>query len=138
MALVIKNTRDGGRAYTVTLNAEQVAALGADADMLADYLDSTMWALAMLRTGHAGEDHEAPSVADWGIVVNHLDTRLTPRIAGIRDAAIRAHAEAGGTHGELATSMDVPRSTAQARRDALTARTPSGWERWAREGGPQH
>ncbi|WP_424217788.1 hypothetical protein ACN20G_37145 (plasmid) [Streptomyces sp. BI20] len=113
-------------------------------DPLEDWFDSALWALSLLRTGI---NHRAPlpggpgtlTADTWARVISDLDHRLLPRLEGIRDAAIRRHAEAGGTIGDLALAMDTARSTAQSRRAAvLTGRDrPSVWERWAEAGGPQ-
>jgi len=131
-----QTTIDGSIELTITVTPTEAAVLGSDADTLTDYIDTALWALVMLRSGATG-DGTAPSAADLAIVVQHMDTRLLPRIEGIRDAAIRAYAELpDASHGRLARAMDVARSTAQDRRAALVAREPSGWEEWAREGGP--
>lgn len=128
MAVESTPIRDGGRRLSVTLTAEEYAALGGDAETLTDDIATVMWALAMLRTGRAGE---APASDDWALVIEHIDTRMLPRITGLRDAAIRAHAAADGSHGELAAAMGVSRSTAQSRRSVVVDRAPSGWEHWA-------
>lgn len=132
-------TGDGGD-IVISLTRAESAALGAESGALTDWYISALRALVALRTGHVGGDRTqgAPDVdGTWHWVINDLDRRLLPRLEGIRDAAIRAHAGAGGTYAQLATAMDAPRSTAQSRRDAIVNKDPSFWETWAREGGPQ-
>lgn len=135
------NARRGGLDITISLTAAEAAQVGDEAGILADWFHSALWALAILRAGHvpANPDHPLPEgrkdrpagEGDWYTVVNDLDHRLLPRLEGIRDAAIRAHATAGGSVGNLALAMDVSRSTAQYRRDAVRQADPSVWERWA-------
>ncbi|WP_229686951.1 hypothetical protein, partial [Longimycelium tulufanense] len=57
--------------------------------------------------------------------------KLQPRLDGLADALVRAQAQAGGSYGELGLALDVPRSTAQHRRDTVTGREPTVWEDWA-------
>lgn len=67
----------------------------------------------------------------WGSVIRSI-ARLTPRLEGVSDAAVRTWATYfGGTHGQLAAAMGVPRSTAQSRRETLMGRDPGEWEWWA-------
>ncbi|MFJ8677705.1 hypothetical protein [Streptomyces sp. NPDC093589] len=130
----------GGVDITISLTPAEAAALGHEASMLADWFDSALWALGILRTGrnHRAEDGPAVTSQTLYTVINDLDHRLLPRIQGVRDAAIRQHHELGGSIGELALAMDVKKSTAQSRRNAvLDGRDrPSTWERWATQGGP--
>jgi hypothetical protein len=135
------DARKNGVDITISLTPEEQAYLGADASNLADWIDSALWTLVMLRTGHIMRRPETPlaTADDWYIAINDLGHRLIPRLEGIRDAAILAHAGAGGSVGQLASALDTARSTAQYRREALTSPdrlvTPT-FERWAREGGP--
>lgn len=117
----------------ISLTAGEAEALGPEAATLADWFDTALWALVLLRKGRT-DDTPTPGVADWRTAINDLDHRLLPRIEGIRDAVVRAHDENGGSVGELALAMDVARSTAQYRRDALRNAEPGVWERWARGG----
>ncbi|MFD5565863.1 hypothetical protein [Kitasatospora griseola] len=127
---------EGGVDLTISLTPAQAAALGAEARQLADWFGTALTALATLRTGQdpAGRPHPA-GPADWHTAIRELDHRLLPRLGGIRDAAIRAHAAAGGSIGDLATAMHVARSTAQYRREALLGRVPDTAEHWAAHGG---
>lgn len=105
-----------------------------EAAMLADYIDTIYYALDRLRSGElrldGSRDEQTLSAIYTGI--NDLSVRLLPRLQGIVDALIRAHYDAGGSHGELARAMDVERSTAQSRADRVRrALPPSTWERWA-------
>jgi hypothetical protein len=121
---------------TLTIPSAEADAIGAELHLLADELDTVLWALALLRTGHTHRDKSAPegrpaTLGDLTTAITDLEHRLTPRLQGIRDALIRQHAAQGGSYGALATAMDAPRSTAQRRRDAVTGRWPSTWETWA-------
>jgi hypothetical protein len=132
---------DGGMDITLSLTAEEVAAIGsAEAEGLADWFDSAVWGLAMLRTGQICRDEGARTTevqaAEMDTVIRDLDVKLLPRLAGIRDAAIRRHRELGGSVGALAAAMDVARSTAQTRREALEnpgprAASSQAWQEWA-------
>ena len=130
--------RLGGMDLTISLSPSQAKAIGADAARMADWLHSALWAMALLRSGRstAGEPYFA-GPDDWYTPINDLDNRLIRRLEGIRDAVVRAHARSGGTVQDLAHAMDVGRSTAQYRREALLAAMPSIWEEWAEDGGPQ-
>jgi len=139
----------GGVDITISLTPQEADALGAQASDLADWFHSALWALAILRSGrlptipdalHADAHKDQPAgPGDWYTIINDLDRRLLPRLQGVRDAAIRKHAEVGGTLPNLALAMDVPKSTAQSRRNAVLNGTdrPSPWELWATDGG-QH
>jgi hypothetical protein len=130
-------SRLGGGDIVISLTPAQSKALGMEVGTMADWFHSALWAMAMLRTGRnsAGDPYFA-GPADWYTPINDLDNRLIPRLEGIRDAVVRAHARSGGTVQHLALAMDVSRSTAQYRREALLAAMPSTWERWAEDGGP--
>jgi hypothetical protein len=132
----------GGVDITLSLTPAEAAAIGGEASTLADWFDTALWALAILRTGHSvrpAEDTPARPITanDLHDVINDLDHRLIPRLAGVRDAAIRRHKELGGSVGDLALAMDVARSTAQTRREALEAKPRGLFETWALSGGPQ-
>ncbi|MFF7013226.1 hypothetical protein ACFY9Y_35030 [Streptomyces fimicarius] len=135
----------GGLDITISLTPAEAAALGSEADTLADWFDTALWALAMLRTGtneHGhlpGQDVREVTPDSLYTVINDLDNRLLPRLQGIRDAAIRRHNELGGSLNNLALAMDVSKSTAQSRRNAvLDGRDrPSHWENWAVKDGPR-
>ena len=105
-----------------------------DAVMVADWMDTVFYALDRLRSGElrldGTRDEDTLSAIYTGI--NDISTRLIPRLQGIVEALVRAHYDAGGTHGELARAMDVERSTAQTRGDKIRKTAPpSTWERWA-------
>jgi len=125
---------------TIHLTRAEAAALGAELSTITDWYASALLALVALRTGRLDGDTAATgpgrtTAADWHALISDVDRRLMPRLTGIRDALIRAHAAAGGSIGDLAVAMDVPRSTAQARRQAVLTRD-SAWEVWAITGGP--
>lgn len=97
-----------------------------------DWTDTALYAMSALRGGHwhlDGSAHQR-TLADIDLTLRGL-THLADRIGGLRDAVLRAHYQAGGSHGDAASAMDVPRATAQSRADALHRTSPSGWERWA-------
>lgn len=125
-----ERARLGGLDVTISLTPEEAEALGIEAWMLADWMHSVLIALARLRRG------EMTTERAWD-AITAVQTRLLPRLEGVRDASIRAHADAGGTYGDLALAMEVSRSTAQYRRDVLSSSEPSMWEVWATSGGPQ-
>lgn len=83
----------------------------------------------------------------WAGVISDVETQLLPKLEGIRDASTRTWMhQFGGSHGQYATALGIPRSTAQSRREALFNRELGEWERWAapnpaltaplRDGGP--
>lgn len=132
----------------VTLTDEEAALLGGDAMAAGEPAHLAAWALVLLRTlerdgtftsrydekgSTGGADNDLASLR--GLIVA-LDGTILPRLHGIRDAAVRAHQDRGGSYGQLAAAMNVARSTAQTRADALTAQEPSPHERWARGLGP--
>lgn len=130
-----KSAARGGLDITISLSPEEATAAGMEATVIADWMDTYFWALAMLRTGtNTRTEEQRPDVAgDWYTVLNDLEHRLTPRLQGVVDAAIRRHHAQSGTLGELALSMDCAKSTAQSRRDAVLKgrNRPSIWENWA-------
>ncbi|POX58835.1 hypothetical protein C3492_35470 [Streptomyces sp. Ru62] len=134
----------GGVDITISLTAEQAEAIGGELGPLADAMAGALWALAVLRTDTVPADQDdgpgarpdRPATADtWVNAIHDVEQRLLPRLEGIRDAAMRAHAASGGSYGQLARALGVTaRSTAQYRRDTLQARMPSEWEIWALTG----
>jgi hypothetical protein len=133
-----KESRLGGGDIVISLTPAQSKALGMEAGVMADWFHSALYAMAMLRTGRnsQGEPYFA-GPNDWYTAINDLDHRLIPRLEGVRDAVVRAHANSGGTVEHLALAMDVPDSTAQFRQDVLLRTMPSTWEKWAEDGGPE-
>jgi hypothetical protein len=128
-------SRLGGGDIVISLTPEQSQKLGMEVSMLADWFHSVLWAMATLRTVNPAEG--TVSANSWHTMINDVDHRLLPRLEGVRDALIRAHDTSGGSVGDLALAMDVPRSTAQYRRDVLRRSQKSTWEDWAVFGGPQ-
>ncbi|WP_019872720.1 hypothetical protein [Salinispora oceanensis] len=126
------HTRPDGSVH-LHVPANYAPTLGADGAILLDWFSSALIALARLRDGDP-----QMSADDWHWLINDLEHRLAPRLQGIRDALIRAHAAAGGSYGDLALAMDVSKGTAQYRRDRLAAAAPSSWESWARGTLPGH
>ncbi|MET9097169.1 hypothetical protein ABZX72_34395 [Streptomyces cyaneofuscatus] len=130
---------DGGVELTIRLTAVEVDAIGlAEAEGLAEYLDTALWGLAVLRTGRTARtpDLRPIEARDLHAVIRDLHKHLAPRVGGVRDAAIRRHRELGGSTADLAAAMDTARSTAQDRREALDRTGPrradvARWETWA-------
>ncbi|WP_051842914.1 hypothetical protein [Streptomyces sp. NRRL F-5193] len=130
----------GGLDITISLTPAEAEALGMEAATVADWFDTALWALALLRNGYSDRGGQgAKDVTPEALytVINDLDHRLLPRLQGVRDAAVRRHQELGGSIGDLALAMDVPKSTAQSRRNVVMGKAPASWERWATEGGPE-
>lgn len=120
-------TIPGGRDLVIPLGPADVAAIGAgDLAVLGEDVAAALAGLAAFRAGGAAD------VDELGALAGALSIRLLPRLEAIRDAAIRAHRTAGGSVGQLAAALDVARSTAQSRREALTARPPGPGEAWVR------
>lgn len=137
-----KATR-GGIDFMICLTDDQAEALGEDARELAEWIDTVMVGIAAMRTGsdprpvasefHDGEtgqravrayslkDHPVRDGATWDEWVIRDTSALMTRLRGVRTAAIRAHAMHGGSYGELAVAMGVPRTTAQRAREGLTS-----------------
>ncbi|MEV6810211.1 hypothetical protein [Streptomyces sp. NPDC051132] len=134
----------GGVDITISLTAEQAKAIGGELGPLSDAMAGVLWALAVLRTDtvpadqddDAGARPDRPATTEtWATAIHDVEQRLLPRLEGIRDAAMRAHAASGGSYGQLARALGVTaRSTAQYRRQSLQDRMPSEWEIWALTG----
>ncbi|MEU1725542.1 hypothetical protein [Nonomuraea sp. NPDC005692] len=95
---------------------------------------AVIWSPILLRIlkrkeTYAGDAHD--DRAHPRGVIRALERTLLPRLAGIRHAAVCAHAQLGGSHGDLAAAMAVARSTTQSRGEALAEREPAEQERWA-------
>ncbi|MGW4808753.1 NUDIX domain-containing protein [Kitasatospora sp. NPDC004272] len=121
----------------IGLTPVQGAAVPEAADLV-EWVGTALGALALLRTGQdaAGRPYSA-GPADWHLAIRTIEYRLLPRLGGIRDAAVRAHAAAGGTVADLAAAMGVARATAQHRRKAVLDRGVSdAAEHWAVTGSP--
>lgn len=130
---------------TLHIGADDQAALGMESGILADWFLTALRGLAALRTGEVDRETEAAGInrgpADantWYWVINDLDEHLLPALNGIRNAAIRAHAAAGGSVGNLSLAMGVAKSTAQTRREALLSEAPTERETWATSHAGQH
>ncbi|MGA4803602.1 hypothetical protein [Streptomyces lavendulocolor] len=138
MTLHTATTPDGGAELTIRLTSAEVTAIGlTEAEGLAEYLDTALWGLAVLRTGRTvrTEDQREVTAADLHDVIRDLDAHLAPMVGGILDAAIRRHRDLGGSTGQLAAALNAPRSSAQRRREALDSSGPrraqaAHWERW--------
>lgn len=129
-------SRLGGGDIVISLTPEHSQKLGMEVDTLADWFHSALWALATLRTVNPAERTVPKS--NWHTMINDVDRRLLPRLEGVRDALLRAYDSSGCSVGDLALAMDVPRSTAQYRRDVLRRSHKSRWEDWAVFGSPEH
>lgn len=125
---------DGSQAVVITFPSNPDF-LGIDGPVLADYFDTVLFCLDHLRSGKYDQPgRETVTQLYNGIM--HLEQKLTPRLQGIRDALIRAHYAAGGSHEDLALAMDCPRQTAVSRGNKVRGSEPSTWESWARRDQP--
>lgn len=123
--------------FIVRLDESELAALGEGslgrAD-LTEFSHAVIWGLILLRSleraGTYAEDADDDRAHLRGLI-GALERTLLPRLAGVRDAAVRWHSKLDGSHGDLAGAMGVARSTAQSRVQALLEREPSEGERWA-------
>jgi hypothetical protein len=135
--------KDGGMDFHLTLTADQLKALGEDAGLVLRRTAYLIDGLAALRAGGqwmAGAGQLRPAVpADWALVISAV-TELSVVGEAVTAAAVREHADTGGSVSELGWVMNVPRGTAQNRREkwigtTRTPQPPGRPERWAREGG---
>ncbi|MEU5445813.1 hypothetical protein [Streptomyces griseofuscus] len=136
-------TNRDGVDIVISLTANEAAAVP-ELGPLADAFSGVLEGLAALRSGRVPADpDQGPGArperdADaetWAAVIRAVEQQLRPRLEGIRDAAMRAHAADSGSYGQLARALGVTaRSTAQYRRDKLKEQMPSDWEIWALTG----
>ena len=106
----------------------------ADARDLHIAMDAIVTALDALRAGRLRLDRtrDEGTLSTISAALHQLTCRLAPRLQGATEALIRAHYDAGGSHGELAAAMEVERSTAQYPGDRVRKTTPPAhWELWA-------
>ena len=106
----------------------------ADARDLHIAMGAIVAALDALRAGRLRLDgtRDGATLSTISTALHQATCRLAPRLQGALDALIRAHYDAGGSHGELAAAMEVERSTAQARGDRVRKTIPpTHWEVWA-------
>jgi 8-oxo-dGTP pyrophosphatase MutT (NUDIX family) len=121
------DARRGGVDLTISLTKDQADALGEDAGQLVEALDTVLVGLAALRTGRdpirtsnpSDKDTPVSSGTDWQEWLLRDLSMLEARLQGVQAATVRAHAEAGGSYGALATAMAVAKGTAQTRREAV-------------------
>ncbi|MEU1503055.1 hypothetical protein [Streptomyces sp. NPDC005732] len=126
-----KNARRGGMDLTISLTPDDVAALGIDgAGELTRWFDTALRALAMFR----GDDSHRATSRRMADVVRDLDQGLLPRLQAVRDTAVHRHGQLGGSINDLAAAMNVAKSTAQSRRNALTKGAPHPWKQWVIHG----
>jgi hypothetical protein len=122
----------------ITLTETQRVALGWDRGPMVEMLDTALTGVANARG--AGSPHDGPRLKDgrtdleWQQWVIRDTTDLIQRLTGLQNAAIRAHAEQGGTYNQLAEALRVGRSTAQRRRDGVVKTDPNALEMWASKG----
>ncbi|MEO3861646.1 hypothetical protein [Acrocarpospora sp. B8E8] len=123
---------NGGMEITIRLTPSEAENIGRDALLMAEILDSCLWAMAMLRTNINSRDPgtPAPTHGDWAAALRGLD-RLPPRLQGARDGVIRAYITAGGTIQRVAEVMNISTSAAQDHSAQLTESPPTVWEKWA-------
>ncbi|MEV1009380.1 hypothetical protein [Streptomyces sp. NPDC049881] len=118
----------GGGEVRLVLTAAEVEALGPDAVVMAELLDSCFWALGMLRTGRNTRDPGGgvPVPGDWVAAVRGLD-RLPPRVRAVVDAVLREYAAGPGQVRHLAAALGVDEAEVRAR----AGRPRDAWEEWA-------
>ncbi|HET6855616.1 MAG TPA: hypothetical protein VFH94_00770 [Streptomyces sp.] len=109
-----------GLDITITLTPAEADALGQDVDLIAELLDSHLWAIGMLRSGVNSRDPGSPppTAGDWASALKGLE-RLPQRLEGARGAALRALVAAEARSGRMAWALSAP----------------GEWERWAVGGG---
>lgn len=117
---------DDGVDLVIHLTRDQAAALSLDAGRLADQLDTVLCGLAALRSRQAGG-----LSLDLSSALLVAEASLSERLRGVRDAATRALVTGGGSVTDLAAATDLPRATAQARRERVLRTGPTHWETWA-------
>lgn len=141
-----KRAKRGGYDLTISLTPDQAEALGVHAYDLAEALDTVLVAIAAARTGadpvdpKEGHDLKDTPVSDakrWSQWVIGAATTLLDRVDAVRAAAIREHAEQGGSYGELANAMSVTRATAQTRRNTIVRSEPTPQEQWVSSPAPK-
>lgn len=106
----------------------------ADAYGLHIAMGAIVTALDALRAGRLRLDNtrDPGTLSTISTALHQATCRLAPRLQGALDALIRAHYDAGGSHGELARAMEVERSTAQYQGDRVRKTIPpTHWELWA-------
>ncbi|MGJ6969050.1 hypothetical protein ACSDR0_44870 [Streptosporangium sp. G11] len=123
---------------TIRLTASEARSVGKDALLMAEIVDSCLWALGMLRTGANSRDSGSPTptVGDWATALRGLD-RLAPRLRGTRDAVVRAYLASGGSTQRLADVMAIPLSELQDDAERTMAQPPDTWEEWATTSRPE-
>ncbi|WP_370153206.1 hypothetical protein [Streptacidiphilus sp. EB129] len=131
-----QDAAEGGLDITISLTPAEADAIGIDAVDLAEWFDSVLVTLAMMRTGIVARRPRfpTPGVDDWCTAV--CDTFQPPRLQGLADAVIRTARRLGLSYADFAESMDVSRSTAQSRVRKITGQPPAGFESWALGGDP--
>lgn len=104
-----------------------------DSRQLRDWLDAAIRSMEQLRSGELRLDatRHADTMAAIRDGLEAVQQHLVPRLAGLGDALIRAHYDAGGSHGELADATGLTRSGAQKRGHRVEIAPPDTWRRWA-------
>ncbi|MGY0466596.1 hypothetical protein ACW14Y_41010 [Kitasatospora sp. cg17-2] len=100
----------------------------------AEFTHTVLHGLRLLRHLHPQTpgDHPAGDGAELRALLAVVQTRLIPRIVGLRDALLRVHQEHGlGSYGDLAEAVGMPRSTVSTKLLVLSGTDPTEHERWA-------
>ncbi|WP_367139328.1 NUDIX hydrolase [Saccharothrix sp. HUAS TT1] len=131
----------GGLDLVLSLTPDQAEALGTDAALIGEAVDTVLVGIAALRQGRdphvppgAGTSFKDSPVSAgrfWSEWVLQDTSSLLARLEGVLDAATRAHQADGGSYGSLANCTGVTKTTAQYRRDTLARSEPSPAELWA-------
>lgn len=135
MTMSTRPADDGGLEITIRLTAAEAESMGTETQLMAEALDSHLWALGMLRTGANSRDpgSPAPVQGDWASALWNVD-RLASRLDAIRTATIRAFMASGGNAERLAGVLRTEPAEARALWTEMRNRPPGDWERWASGG----
>lgn len=118
----------GGLKITISLTSEEAGVIENDARVMSEILDSCFWAIGMLRAGVNSRDADNPSpvIGDWYAALRDIN-RLTSRVEGTREAAIRAFLVSGGNVHRLSRVLDITLEEAQEVSDKILLEQPSEW-----------
>ena len=113
---------------TITMAPDDAVPLGQDIYNVTSWAAGMLSALVLLRTGRTGP-YQTARMARFAAL--ETVSRLYRHTEAVIRALARAQARDGGSHGELARAMGIPRSSAQSLRASLEVRRPDEPEDWA-------